>query len=177
MNRRRMLHAFKAAQEVGNYADVPVLQEEVDPQIYLARNWLPQPFHLVCSKDTVITLISGAGDIDLRKSSVNSFKMSVGDIAYIPAGTPHAILPRNEGVWLRYMPLDAGYVGAAWFCQDCGAELFRYEWEHQNDVPPSRCYLKACEKFNADDAQRTCGKCAAVHGPVDVAPFEWEPSL
>jgi len=68
VNRRRMLHAFKAAKEVGNYEDAAVLQEAVDPQLYLSRNWLPQPFHLICAKDTVITQLSGRSPVALAKA-------------------------------------------------------------------------------------------------------------
>src|SRR5881397_2043913 len=46
MDRRRMLHTFKAAQEVGNYEDVPVLPADVDPQLYMSRNAVAQPFYL-----------------------------------------------------------------------------------------------------------------------------------
>lgn len=174
MNRRRMLHAFKTAKEVGNYTDAAVLQEAVDPQLYLSRNWLPQPFHFVCAKDTVVTQLSGAASIGLRDSSVNTFRMTVGDIAYIPAGTPHQILPVEEGVFLRYMPLHAGLVGAVWYCPGCEVEVHREEWEHDNDLPPAEFYAKACTRFNEDPQARTCGKCGAVHLAVDLAAYGWK---
>ena len=72
MNRRRMLHAFAA--EVGEYEDAAVLPEETDPQLYLSRNRQPQPFHLICSKDNVLSQLSGAADVHLRDSSVNRFR-------------------------------------------------------------------------------------------------------
>ncbi|MFD1538968.1 hypothetical protein [Nonomuraea guangzhouensis] len=174
MNRRRMLHAFKAAKEVGAYTDAAVLQEAVDPQLYLSRNLLPQPFHLVCAKDTVITQLSGGARIALRDSSVNTFQMSVGDIAYIPAGTPHQIIPTDEGVCLRYMPLDAGLVGTAWYCPGCGIELERYEWEHVNDLPAAGFYAQACARFNADLQARTCGTCGTIHPAIDLAAYDWK---
>ena len=174
MNRRRMLHAFKTAKDTGNYEDAAVLQEAVDPQIYLSRNWLPQPFHLVCAKDTVITQLSGAAHIGLRHSSVNTFRMTVGDIAYIPAGTPHQIVPTEEGVCLRYMPLDAGLVGAAWYCPGCDIELQRYEWEHLNELPAVRSYADACSRFNADPEARTCAKCGATHPAIDLDAYGWK---
>jgi hypothetical protein len=174
MNRRRMLHAFKAAKEVGDYEDAAVLQEAVDPQLYLSRNRLPQPFHLVCAKDTVITQLSGAARITLRDSSVNSFGMKVGDLAYIPAGTPHQIIPTEESVCLRYMPLDAGLVGAAWYCPGCDTELQRYEWAHSNDLPASGFYAEACARFNADPQGRTCVKCGSVHPTIDLLAYGWK---
>jgi 3-hydroxyanthranilate 3,4-dioxygenase len=62
-----MLHAFKS--EVGEYEDVAVLPAETDPQLYLSRNRQPQPFHLICSKDTVLSQLSGEAHVHLRDSS------------------------------------------------------------------------------------------------------------
>ena len=53
MNRRRMLHALKA--EVGEYEDAAVLPAETDPQLHLSKNRQPQPFHLICAKDNVLS--------------------------------------------------------------------------------------------------------------------------
>ena len=148
MNRRRMLHAFKA--EVGEYEDAAVLPEETDPQLYLSRNRHPQPFHLICSKDNVLSQLSGAADVHLRDSSVNRFRMVVGDHVYIPAGTPHRIVPVTEGVTIRFQPLEAGLQGAAWYCDGCDSELRRYEWEHDKDTPAVQYYAAACARFSAE---------------------------
>lgn len=85
-----MLHTFKAAQEVGNYEDVPVLPADVDPQLYMSRNAVAQPFYLICGKDTVVVQMSGTADMHLKESSVRRFHMAVGDHVYVPAGTPTA---------------------------------------------------------------------------------------
>ena len=114
MNRRRMLHAFNT--EVGEYEDAAALPAETDPQLYLSRNRQPQPFHLICSRDNVLSQLSGAVRVHLKDSSVNWFAMDVGDHVYIPAGTPHRIVPSAEGVTLRFQPLEAGLQGAAWYC-------------------------------------------------------------
>jgi 3-hydroxyanthranilate 3,4-dioxygenase len=45
-----MLHTFKAALEMGNYEDVPVLPTSVDPQLYMSRNTVAQPFYLICGR-------------------------------------------------------------------------------------------------------------------------------
>ncbi|MEU8798573.1 hypothetical protein [Spirillospora sp. NPDC048819] len=173
MNRRRMIHALKAAAEFGDYQDEAVLPDHTDPQIYLSRNRLPQPFHLICQKDTVLSQMSGAAHVHLRDSSVNRFRMDVGDHIYIPAGTPHQIVPIEVGVTLRYQALDAGRQGAAWYCPGCDAELRRYEWEHDNDVPAVQFYTAAVARFTADLDARTCDKCAAVHPEIDLAAFGW----
>ena len=138
MNRRRMLHPFKT--ELAEYEDAAVLPEDTDPQLYLSRNRQPQPFHLICSKDNVLSQLSGTVHVHLRDSSVNRFRMDVGDHVYIPAGTPHRIVPVEEGVTIRFQPLDAGLQGAAWYCDGCDSELRRYEWEHDNNTPAVAYY-------------------------------------
>ena len=174
MNRRRMLHSLKAGAELGDYEDAAVLPLETDPQIYLSRNSLPQPFHLICEKDTVISQLSGSADVHLRDSSVNRFRMDVGDHVYIPAGTPHQIVPIEPGVTLRYMPLAAGRLGVAWYCSGCGAEVQRYEFEHDNEAPLIATYAAATSRFNGDVQARMCGKCGVVHPEIDLARYGWD---
>ncbi|MFF9572008.1 hypothetical protein [Streptomyces sp. NPDC014685] len=173
MNRRRTLHALDAALGIGNYEDVAVLPADTDPQVYLSRNWLPQPFHLVCEKDTVLSQLSGAAQVHLRDSSVNRFRMDLGDHVYVPAGTPHRIVPLQQGVTIRYLPLEAGLQGAVWFCPGCEKELHRYEWEHDDDTPAGHMYAAACARFTADLRARTCADCAAVHPEIDLSAFDW----
>jgi len=76
-----MLHTFKAAHEVGNYEDVPVLPAEVDPQLYMSRNAVAQPFYLICGKDTVVVQMSGTADMYLKESSVCRFQRTSGSTA------------------------------------------------------------------------------------------------
>lgn len=173
MTRRRMLHALKVAPELGDYADVPVLPADTDPQIYLAHNTRPQPFHLISERDTVISQLSGIVDVHLRDSTVNRFKAVPGDHIYVPAGTPHRIVPREPGTTIRYLAADAGRLGAAWYCPECEQELHRYEWQHDNDVPPGEVYAAACARFNADKDARTCTGCSAVHPEIDLAAYGW----
>jgi 3-hydroxyanthranilate 3,4-dioxygenase len=168
-----MLHALKVAPKLGNYADAAVLPADTDPQLYLSHNELPQPFHLVCEKDTVLSQMSGSSDVLLHGSSVNRFRMTIGDHVYVPAGTPHQIVPVEAGTAIRFMALKAGRQGAVWYCPECRTELHRYEWEHDNDIAPSRFYAAACARFSADEAARTCGSCQAVHPEIDLAAFGW----
>jgi len=177
MTRARSTHPFKAAAGLGNYEDAAILPGETDPQVYLSRNWLPQPFHLISAKDTVLSQLSGSARVHLRDSSVNRFRMELGDHVYVPAGTPHQIVPIEEGVMIRFMPLDAGRQGAAWYCGECGTELHRYEWEHDNEEPANGLYVAACARFTADLAARTCDKCAAVHPEIDLAAYGWPASV
>lgn len=173
MIRRRMLHAFKVAPELGDYADAPVLPADTDPQIHLAHNTHAQPFHLVCERDTVVGQLSGVVDVHLRDSSVSRFKVVPGDHVYVPARTPHRIVPREPGTTIRYLALHAGRLGAVWYCPACDRELHRYEWQHDNEVVPGEVYRVACARFNADKDARTCAECSAVHPEIDLAAYGW----
>lgn len=175
MNRRRMLHAFKAAQQVGDYEDVPVLPASVDPQVLLSRNSVAQPFHLICGKDTVIVQMSGTAELHLRDSSVNRFDMTPGDHVYVPAGTPHRIVPSQESVQIRYKAREAGLEGVAWYCPGCDGELHRVEWDTAETVSQA-AYLDACAAFNENESLRSCAACGAHHPRIDIDPFAgWGP--
>ena len=88
MDRKRMLNGFKAAAEAGPYDEFPVLVPEVDPQVYLSRNDRPQPFYLICEKDTLLAQMAGTGRLFMKYSPVTVEPMQPGDFVYIPAGTP-----------------------------------------------------------------------------------------
>jgi mannose-6-phosphate isomerase-like protein (cupin superfamily) len=170
-----MLHTFKAAQEIGNYEDVPVLPAKVDPQLHMSRNAVAQPFHLICGKDTVVVQMSGAAEMYLKDSSVNRFTMTVGDHVYVPAGTPHRIVPSDESVQLRYKARSAGLEGVAWYCPGCDRELHRVEWDTAETVS-QQAYYDACVAFNEDDSLRHCSGCGAHHPRIEMAPFTgWQP--
>jgi mannose-6-phosphate isomerase-like protein (cupin superfamily) len=170
MKRRRMFPAFKAALEAGNYSDLPELPAAVDPQVYLSRNSVPQPFHLVCGKDTVLVQMSGEAVVHLRDSSVNRFNLVPGDHVYVPAGTPHRVIPLTESVQLRYKAPKAGLEGVVWFCEHCGRELAGADWD-TSVVVPQRAYLQACAAFNESDDLRTCRGCGAEHPSIDLGLF------
>lgn len=169
MKRRRMFSSFKAALEAGNYTELPELPATVDPQVYLSRNSVPQPFYLVCGKDTVLVQMSGEAVVHLKDSSVNSFTLAAGDHVYVPAGTPHRVLPRTESVQLRYKAPHAGLEGVTWFCESCSVELARVEWDTAH-VVPQRAYLEACALFN-DSELRTCRTCGTRQPAIDLEPF------
>ena len=173
MSRRRMLDAYKVGAQIGNYADLAVLPLDVDPQITLSRNWIDQPFYHIFAEDTVLAAMSGDTVIRMQMSSVNTIRLGLGDHAYIPAGTPHRIEPREEGILLRYVAEDAGLEAAAWFCDTCGEELYRLEWQHDNDVEPPRVYAAACARFNAEADARTCLRCGTTAAPIDLDALGW----
>jgi hypothetical protein len=92
MNRRRMLKALTVAQEIGDYEDVAVMPAETDPRIYRSRNRLPRPFYLICEKDTELSSLAGSAHVYPRNSSVNRFRMGIGDHVYVPA----RIIPNGD---------------------------------------------------------------------------------
>ena len=165
-----MLHAFKAAKEVSNYEEVPVLPVKVDPQMFLSRNSVAQPFYLICGKDTVVVQMSGTATMYLKDSSVNRFHMSVGDHVYVPAGTPHRIVPNEESIQIRYKARSAGLEGVSWFCPGCDRELHRVEWDTATTVS-QQVYHDACAAFNEDETLRRCIYCGAQHPRIDMKPF------
>jgi len=166
MDRRRMLHAFKAAKEVGNYQDAAVLPEHVDPQLHLSNNSVTQPFYLVCEHDTVVGQLSGAARIRLRETSVNAFGMEPGDLVYVPAGTPHRIEPVTPSVQIRYKVRDSKREGAVWTCPHCDEQIARLDW--QLTEPPSAAYAAACQWFNHQYAGTQCPGCSQPVAAVDL---------
>jgi len=175
MARRRMLQAFDAAKTIGNYADVPVMPIDVDPQITLARNTEPQPFYLAFEEDTIIALMSGRAIVRLRDSNVNFWPMIPGDHVYMPAGTPHRFEPSEESVVIRYIGNDPAYRAAVFACETCGAELDRLEWKQDLEVDATAIYAEVSRRFNEDLEHRTCTVCGAVAPPVSLERLGWVP--
>lgn len=173
MARRRMVQAFKAAKEIGNYADVPVMPIDVDPQIILSRNTERQPFYIAYQEDTVIALMSGSATVHLRESNVNSWSMIPGDHVYMPAGTPHLFDPREESVLIRYVGNEPAYRAAVFACDECGNELHRLEWEQDLEVDAIDIYGEIARRFNQDDDARQCKVCGTTAPEVAFGRLGW----
>jgi hypothetical protein len=173
MDRRRMLNAFKAAAELGPYDEFPVLVPGINPQVYLSRNTCPQPFYLVCERDSLLVQQAGTARVHFKHSSVLWHDLGPGDVAYVPAGTPHRFVPTTESLVARYKAEPAGLEGVAWYCDACGNELARVEWDTAEELPQEG-YLRAGQTFNADGRLRTCARCGAVHPAIDLSAFRWQ---
>jgi len=173
MARRRMLQAFEAAKSIGNYADMPVMPADVDPQITLARNTEMQPFYIAFEEDTVIALMSGKSVVRLRDTNVNSWPMIPGDHVYVPAGTPHRFEPSEESVLIRFIGNDPAYRAAVFACETCDNELDRLEWKQDLEVEATEIYAEASRRFNADLEHRTCSACGAVAEPISLERLGW----
>lgn len=172
MDRRRMLHLFNAASECGPYDELPNFPSQFDLQLHLSRNDRPQPFYLICDHDTLLIQMSGMGRVAFKEASVLYFCLEVGDFVYVPAGTPHRLLPDTESVQVRLKSQRPKLEGLAWYCDRCGLELWRNDWELDKSSPQEG-YLRACEIFNASPGLRICTACGAEHAPVDLQGFRW----
>jgi hypothetical protein len=172
MDRKRMLNGFKAAAEVGPYDEFPVLMAGIDPQVYLSRNDRAQPFYLVCEKDSLLVQMAGTGRLFMKYGPVLWEPMQPGDFVYVPAGTPHRYVPTTESLQTRYKAEPAGLEGVAWFCDGCGTEIARDEWDTAERLPQEG-YWQACEAFNASVNRRTCAGCGQIHPEVDLRGVRW----
>ena len=116
--------------------------------------------------------MSGQASIEFKAASVLSYSLEPGDFVYLPAGTPHRILPQTESVQLRYKAKQPGQEGVACYCSGYGAEVWREEWDTAEELPQEG-YWHACWLFNTNDTQRVCGQCGADHPPVDLTGIRW----
>ena len=173
MPRRRMLDTFDTAKDLGPYDEYPVLSEGVDPQLHLSVNDRPQPFHLTCGKDCVLVQMSGKARLEMRDSSVLHFNLVPGDYAYVPAGTPHRIVPSEPSIQYRYKAEQAGLEAVTFYCDSCGTTLLKDTWDTAVEVPQA-AYLRVTTTFNADESVRHCAHCGHDNPPVDLSPYRWK---
>jgi 3-hydroxyanthranilate 3,4-dioxygenase len=172
MPRKKTFQVLREAKKLGAYAEMPMLPDEIQVQLHLSRNDRPQPFHSIFGDDTLLLLMSGAAEVEFRASSVEHFDLRPGDCVYVPAGTPHRIVPAEESVMLRYKPQPPGLEGMAWFCGGCSDELHREVWDAATTLSQDM-YPAVSARFAADTAARTCKSCGAVHPAPEVAGFRW----
>ena len=122
--------------------------------------------------DMVLATLSGKGRVVFRNSSVLYSQIAVGDFIYIPARTPHRIIPQDDMLMIRYKPLNPGLEAVMWFCERCEAEVWRYEYDADSEIPQAQ-WLLACELLNADANLRSCKECGTVSNQVDLGEFRW----
>jgi 3-hydroxyanthranilate 3,4-dioxygenase len=167
-----MIDTFKDAEALGPYDEYPVLVPNVDPQLHLSRNDRPQPFYLICGKDTLLVQMSGTATLAMKDSNVLHFPLIPGDFVYVPAGTPHRLIPDGVSINHRYKAERAGLEAVAWYCPQCGKELHRDVWDTASELPQEG-YARACARFNAETATRTCTSCGTLHPELDLRDFRW----
>lgn len=167
-----MLRSFDTARTLGPYDEYPVLTVGVDPQLHMSRNDRRQPFFLICEKDCLLIQLSGEAVIRFRGSSVNYFRAVPGDHIYVPARTAHRIEPDGVAIHCRYKAEIAGLEAAAWYCDECDAELLCKTWDTAV-VLPQEGYLAAVQSFNEAESLRCCSRCGTQHVAIDLTAFRW----
>ena len=172
MPRKKTFQVLREAKKLGAYSEMPMLPEDIQVQLHLSRNDRSQPFHSIFGDDTLLLAMSGAAEVEFRAVSVERFSLKPGDCVYVPAGTPHRIVPAHESVMLRYVPQPPGLEAMAWFCEGCGTELHREVWDAAASLSQDM-YPAVGARFAADLAARTCKSCGAVHPAPDLVPFRW----
>lgn len=172
MTQRRGFKTFVEAKKAGPYDEYPMFPPGTDPQICLSRNDKAQPFYLVCEQDTVLVQMSGEGRVLFKEAPARFHKVEPGDFVYVPGGTPHRIVPESESVQYRFKAEHAGLEGVAWYCEACGEEIRRDEWDTEKELS-QEAYLRLCEQFNASEKHRSCPSCGAVHPVVDIGGNRW----
>jgi 3-hydroxyanthranilate 3,4-dioxygenase len=173
MGKEFVTFTYALAAQSGPYDEASILPETLDIELTLSRNDRPQPFHLICEHDSVLVVMSGQGRIEFKGSSVLHQDYVLGDVVYVPAGTPHRILPSEESIHHRFKLPESQLEGLAWYCEDCGEELHRVVWALA-DTLPQEGYLNACNHFNSDEELRQCGRCSAKHPKLDLDGYRWE---
>ena len=173
MRRKNNFDTFKEAALRQSYDEMPMLELGIDPQLHLSRNRVKQPFFLICEQDTMLAQMSGEARVEFRAGPVRYFDMTVGDFVYVPAGTPHRIVPKTESVHLRYKAEKPGLEAVAWYSEATGQEISRVTWDCAEELS-QEAYLRACNAFNADAKLRTCPVSGAVLPAIDLGTFAWE---
>jgi hypothetical protein len=172
LQRKKTFVAFREAKKLGPYDEYPMLPEDVQLQVCLSRNDRPQPFFLICEKDTLLAVFAGTGRVEFELTNVKYFPFEPGDHVFVPAGAPTRIDPGGESLIMRYKARDAGLEAVAWYCESCHVELYRHVFDTAK-VYPQEGYLAGCQAFNADATLRRCGACEREHPTIDLAPYNW----
>lgn len=172
IRRKNQLNLFREKAKYRNYDEVPLLKEDVDPQLHASRNSVDQPFYLICEKDTVLTALSGNAKVRFRDASVHYFDLGPGDYVYVPGGIAHRIECAEESLHLRYKASTPGLEAVAWYCESCGHEVDRYTWDNAKQSPQAGYWIGA-SRFNNDEKRRICPRCGVAHPSLDLTPFRW----
>jgi mannose-6-phosphate isomerase-like protein (cupin superfamily) len=174
LRRKKTFVVYREAKKVGAYDERPMLPDDAHVQLCLSRNDHPQPFYLVCEKDTMLVVFAGRGRLAFKDTGVLYFPLEPGDHVYIPAGAPSRIVPEpgSELIVLRYKAQVPGLEGVAWYCDSCGAQLHRHVFDTARTVPQAG-YLAGARAFNADASLRSC-TCGSHHPALDLGRYRWE---
>jgi hypothetical protein len=170
--RKKTFQVWREAAKLGAYAEMPMLPEDKQVQVHLSRNDRPQPFYLICGKDSLLSLMSGAAVVEFKDTAVDHFDLKLGSFVYVPAGAAHRVVPVETSIMLRYKQMDAGLEGVAWYCEGCNAEIYREVWDTATDLSQTK-YQEVSSRFAADPSLRKCRDCGSIHPAPDLAGLPW----
>lgn len=173
LRRKKTFVVYREAKKLGAYDERPMLPDDIHIQVCLSRNDHPQPFFLICGKDTLLISFSGAGKVEFKGTGVHYFPLEPGDHVYVPAGTATRLVPETESVIMRYKAREPGLEAVAWYCEGCEAELYRYVFDTAETFAQEG-YLAGSAAYNEDPARRRCSACEREHPAVDLAGYRWE---
>lgn len=91
-------------------------------------------------------------------------KIGAGEILLLPANVPHSPqrMAQSVGLVVERRRNVGELDGFAWYCEQCGNELYREDLQVRDivvDLPP------IFERFYATDEHRTCAKCGFTLPP------------
>jgi hypothetical protein len=172
LDRKRFLDIFELQADAGPYDEQPIVLAHIDPQLHLSRNYRLQPFYLICAKDAMLVALSGEARVEFKDSAVNWHHMLPGDFVYVPAGTPHRIVPSEPSLHLRYKALRPGREGVAWYCERCSSLLHRIEWDEA--TIPQDGYARSCRWYAENLAGRACPTCALPAPELALDGIRWD---
>jgi len=170
--RKRLLDIFELQAGAGPYDERPIVLAHIDPQLHLSCNDRPQPFYLICAKDTMLVALGGEARVEFKDSSVHWHRMLPGDFVYVPAGTPHRIVPSEPSLHLRYKALRPGREGVAWYCERCGTLRHRIEWDES--TIPQDGYSRSCRWYAQNLAGQPCPTCALPAPELALDGIRWD---
>jgi hypothetical protein len=171
--RKRFFNILEIEHDLGSYDELPLILPHIDPQVIGSRNLAPQPFFLICEKDTVLAAMSGDAWVEFRGVDVVRHRFLAGDFVYVPGGTPHRIVPSEPGLHVRYKARNAGLEGVAWYCERCHGVLHRIEWDTATTLPQDG-YARATRYYAEAIAGKPCPACAAEAPALDLTGTRWD---
>jgi 3-hydroxyanthranilate 3,4-dioxygenase len=150
----------------------PVANKEVFPESEFIYQIVRGPnarndFHLDPG-DEIFYQLRGAITVRCREADgrLRDVPVREGEAMLVRAGTPHCPIrpPDTWGLVIERKRRPDELDALAWFCEQCGTELYRETFACVNIERELKAII---ERFNASETLRTCRACGAVL-PVPV---------
>jgi len=157
---KKTFQVWREAAKVGAYDEMPMLPDDKQVQVHLSRNDRPQPFYLICGKDTLLSLMSGAAKVEFKGTGNRLLRTHSRELC-LRAGrraAPHR--SAETSIMIRYKQMHAGLEGVAWYCDSCDAEIFREVWDTETTMSQLK-YEEVSSRFLADASLRQCRQCGS----------------